>query len=146
VEILVYTRSQLRKQFIQNCAQYFANELKLQKSRYILVIHTTNLKKKESAYGLTGRIHDISNIVYMTLDSRLSQIRLIETIAHEMVHVKQFVKGQLKYVKARNGRLVETWLGKRVKCDYWKSPWEKEAYRREVELSRQLLELVKKMA
>lgn len=54
----------------------------------------------------------------------------VETIAHEMVHVKQLFTGQF-----RHGVMGEpaSWLGKEVNDneDYWELPWEIEAHGRE---------------
>lgn len=143
MEIIVCTRSKEKALFIQQCAHYFARELKLDRSKYTLIIYTAqNLRKNEQSYGKTGLLYENDRLIGMTVDSRLRQQILIETIAHEMVHVKQFAKGHLKHVVARNGRLVDMWLGKRVKSTYWNSPWEREAYRRERELTMKLAELV----
>jgi len=55
--------------------------------------------------------------------------RLLETVAHEMVHVKQFARGELTEKQA--------WMGKTYdinKTEYWDLPWEIEAHGREVGL------------
>lgn len=145
MDIVVCTRSKQKAQFIQQCAEYFSRELKLQNSKYSLIIYTTaNLRKNEKSYGKTGLLWEGDRLICMTLESRLPQHQLIETIAHEMVHVKQFAKGQLKHVQARNGRIVDMWLGKRVRATYWNSPWEREAYRREKELTHKLAGLIQR--
>jgi hypothetical protein len=67
---------------------------------------------------------------------------LIQTLAHEMVHVKQHAKNELvkDYGTARGGyKLESVWMGKvwRPKSGedlYFDSPWEVEAYGREVGL------------
>jgi hypothetical protein len=55
---------------------------------------------------------------------------LIQTLAHEFVHIKQFALGELRqYWKAPIG--VMHWYGKPInfwKTPYMKHPWEKEAY------------------
>ena len=56
--------------------------------------------------------------------------RLLETVAHEMVHVKQYARRELHPSK-------EAWLGKTInpkKVSYWDLPWEIEAHGREVGL------------
>ena len=55
---------------------------------------------------------------------------MLETVAHEMVHVKQYARRELHPSK-------EAWLGKTVnpkKLSYWDLPWEIEAHGREVGL------------
>jgi hypothetical protein len=60
--------------------------------------------------------------------------RIVQTIAHEMVHVKQFAKGEVYDHKYRK---TFKW-GKQVynveTDDYWEFPWEIEAYGRELGL------------
>lgn len=53
------------------------------------------------------------------------------TLAHEMVHAKQFAKGEL-YESTRLGK--HKWQGKwlpKVGMNYWDQPWEIEAHGRE---------------
>lgn len=52
---------------------------------------------------------------------------ILEILAHEMVHVKQFLKRQ-------TDENLSSWMGKRVnyeKTDYWDQPWEIDAHGRE---------------
>jgi hypothetical protein len=67
----------------------------------------------------------------ITLDRNLSKRNLLLAIAHEMVHVKQYAKGELKdYLKVNKSK----WKGEvidPVKVDYWEHPWEIEAHGRE---------------
>jgi hypothetical protein len=52
---------------------------------------------------------------------------ILEVLAHEMVHVKQYLTGQT------NDQL-NSWMGKRVnyeQTDYWDQPWEIDAHGRE---------------
>ena len=63
-------------------------------------------------------------------DKKLRLRKLLETIAHEMVHVKQYARRELHPVN-------ETWCGKTYNpktTDYWDLPWEIEAHGREVGL------------
>ena len=64
------------------------------------------------------------------VDRTLSQRKLLETVAHEMVHVKQYARRELHPVH-------NTWCGKTYnpkKTSYWDLPWEIEAHGREVGL------------
>ena len=53
----------------------------------------------------------------------------IKTLAHEMVHLKQFARGELKQYANEDFK----WLGKRIEIEYgsnkeaMKKPWEREA-------------------
>lgn len=67
---------------------------------------------------------------------------MIQTLAHEMVHVKQHAKNEhvKKHVTARGGLKIESyWKGKlwrpsNGEVDFYDAPWEVEAYGREVGL------------
>ena len=64
------------------------------------------------------------------LDRTLSQRKLLETLAHEMVHVKQYARRELHPVH-------QTWCGKTYNTDkvsYWDLTWEIEAHGREIGL------------
>ena len=68
----------------------------------------------------------------ITLDARLNKKETLLALAHEMVHVKQYAKGELKDL-FRPTRMVR-WQGERFlheELDYWEQPWEIEAYGRE---------------
>ncbi len=48
----------------------------------------------------------------------------LKTIAHEIVHVKQFVKNELDYALTKwKGKVIDT-----EKVDYYQRPWEIEAF------------------
>lgn len=70
-------------------------------------------------------------------------LEMIKTLAHEMVHVKQHAKNELQggiMVPTRGGlKMTSRWMGeiwkpKRKECHYYDSPWEVEAYGKEVGL------------
>ena len=64
------------------------------------------------------------------LDKTQSMRNLLETLAHEMVHVKQYARRELN-------PKVDCWMGKTYnpkKVSYWDLPWEIEAHGRETGL------------
>ena len=66
----------------------------------------------------------------LEIDRTQSLRKLLETVAHEMVHVKQFARRELHPSK-------DEWYGKTYnpkKVSYWDLPWEIEAHGREVGL------------
>ena len=65
---------------------------------------------------------------FISVNKKLNKKTLLITLSHEMIHIKQFARGELKdYLREDKVR----WHGQ-VFClketDYWSSPWEKEAY------------------
>ena len=82
-------------------------------------------------------------LYFMQLDSSIDIEQLIQTIAHEMVHIKQFVKGQISY----KGRSMY-WLGNRVvksKINYYDHPWEIDAWSKEKVLSAKIYKILTKL-
>lgn len=67
------------------------------------------------------------------LHSYKSEHKLLTTLAHEMVHVKQFATGELRDLIS-NAHSI-SWRGKRFdtrKINYWDYPWEIDAHGREL--------------
>lgn len=85
------------------------------------------------------RDHEVAGLCYpqgsyrprefdIDLSTDLSTIDFIKTVIHELVHVKQYVKGEL--IDRQRGRASVLWNGKdHTKTSYTKQPWEREAYR-----------------
>ncbi len=115
-----------RKDFIEGIVQLFIRELKLSTSKKELVIFTKKGFEKET--GAAGMVYPYSeNVITMDIDSQLTPERLVDVLSHEMVHVKQLAKGQLKY----KGKKIY-WKGNFVnhkKLSYYDHPWEHEAWR-----------------
>ncbi len=68
------------------------------------------------------------------IDKSIDDEEFTETIIHEMVHVKQFAKEELKERFKPYHR--ELWFGKEIdtKNKYSSLPWEKDAYKLQVKL------------
>ena len=70
----------------------------------------------------------------MTVDTTVSKRRILETIAHEMVHMKQYAKGELVDLsRCGSIRWQDTLIDSET--NYWDLPWEIEAHGRELALS-----------
>ena len=75
------------------------------------------------------------------LDTTMEMKDFLQTLFHEMVHVKQYAKGEFKELATNVN--VFRWNGKRIditKVDYWDQPWEIEALGREEGLYYQFLD------
>ena len=100
-----------------------------------LDIQITIKKFKEDSLGYAWpsdetEAYDRPRCFDIEVHSKQSLRRFLETVAHEMVHVKQFAKGEL-YEGIRVNK--HRWLGEYVDndIDYWDLPWEIEAHGRE---------------
>lgn len=82
--------------------------------------------------------------IMVDIDSRLILDDMISTLAHEMIHVKQFAKGQLREGKVIRGVQTWVWCGKPVKKKYHTQPWEIEAYSKEIDLLNEFYAIIEK--
>lgn len=86
----------------------------------------------------------VRNPRFFTIGLKRQDINeMIKVLAHEMVHVKQHAKNELVsgvMIATRGGlKMSSKWMGevwkpKAKECPYYDSPWEIEAYGREVGL------------
>lgn len=53
---------------------------------------------------------------------------IIKTFFHEMVHIKQYINGELV---SGTGNNRSRWMGEEYDTTYYESPWEQEAYEHE---------------
>ena len=144
MEIKVICNSKERRGFILAVATLYAQLLNIRGSRYQIHIYTIpNLSKEQGSAGTVGKMNGtkIPRILVM-LDSRLSARKLIRILAHEFIHVKQHVRGQLKGYIRKDGKYGWRWMGKIVRAEYDDQPWEIEARKREVILGNALIDLL----
>jgi hypothetical protein len=143
MRIIVRTHSKVKKDFTKVCATYFMQYFNLHNSNYKLSINfVSKLLSESKVYGLTYKVAE--KHIVMDIDSKLPMDVLIGTLAHEIVHVKQFILGQLREYKVVNGKTVWAWCGKPVRKKYFSQPWEVEAYSMEHDLSMMILEMIEK--
>jgi Zn-dependent peptidase ImmA (M78 family) len=127
--------------FVESVISFFVQDLKLQKSKFHLEVFTKRGMADED--GCRGMVTKLGpNLLVMFLDSKLDVERLILTIAHEMVHVKQHARGQLKDIAGRTQ--VRYWMGKKVNKTYFNQPWEIEAFSKERILANKVFQIINK--
>lgn len=91
-------------------------------------------KAKEYAFCEWKFANDRSRDFIITVDSKLSKKNILLALAHEIVHVKQYAKGELKdYLRSDKSKWQGT-VFDLTKIDYWDQPWEIEAHGREIGL------------
>lgn len=122
---------------IYSCVDFFGKLLIHGNSRRIINITVNELARKDKQDGFLGFAEwDIDYIrprdFIISVHSRRSKALVIETIAHEMVHVKQFVKGDMKHRDwpCNKTSLVVLWKNEHIDLDkvpYHELPWEIEA-------------------
>ena len=94
----------------------------------IAVELVNNLAEKEGAEGWCMDEGEREFTITINASQELDDI--LETIAHEMVHVKQYARGEHAQLMTRG---VYRWKKEYFPLDYpyKKQPWEKEAYKLE---------------
>lgn len=115
----------MKRQVIQ-----YLQYLDVQENVYVLVNFTTSLPEKLEGmtYPLRSPITQTGQVIRVKINARLRERQRRKVLAHEMVHVKQYAKGELSVID-------QQWiLWKGQKYFYHRSarnvnPWEREAYR-----------------
>lgn len=142
MEITVAGRNRKRADMVESILMFYAQELKIQRSRYnVHVVLKTGMRRNDGMRGILSLSVDYPDTLIMHVDSRLDFDTLTATLAHEMIHVKQYARGQIK-VQTRGSRVYHTWLGKRFRGNYYDSPWEQDAFRNERLLANQLAKIL----
>ena len=126
-------------------ARFYAKYLNLTKAKYtIYICSAPNLRKHDSNNGIASKTG--KSEISIAVDSTLALPQMLLTLAHEMVHAKQYIRGQYRAEPSRNGKMKRFWLGKQYSVEYCKRPWEREAFRREGELVEALIDSVSRKA
>lgn len=142
MKINIVTRSKAKRELMETLSSIYLDLLNLKNSKFSLTICTVfNLAKTKKANGITTNLGNRS--ILLQIDSRMKVYEFVSTLAHEMVHVKQIAKGQVKHYTKRNGKTQTLWLGKSYdEKDYYDKPWEQEAFGREKLLTNKLTQML----
>lgn len=108
-------------------------QLNLENSSKCFVIA---LEANNNNFGTTIPI-DIVGGYMILINPNKSLAEIARTTAHELVHVKQMAKGQLKYEKKNY-----VWMGKKYPrtIKYLDMPWEQEAFAKQELIMRRAIE------
>ena len=127
------------RKLVEIAAWYYAEKLMGKRTIANLEIHINlkkNLRKNTDSDG-TAMLVDISvwpKEFLIELDVGESIRNLLITLAHEMVHIKQWAKNEMyEYMKIGEVRFNKTKFNI-SEIDYWDYPWEIEAFGRQLGL------------
>ena len=140
MNIVMANRRSARRDLIESCIKFFVKQLKLERSTYSL--HVRSLAGLHKVQAARGGVVQEGKQILMFLDNALRMEELVQTIAHEMIHVKQIACGRLTCF-IEHGELVNRWLGEPLVAEYHLRPWEIEAFRKEKELAYSLWSIIK---
>lgn len=116
---------------ISKAVEFFWNKLEIKEpiEQIKLCVRIENFKKKEDSYR---GFCTIDNPLKYTIHINKNSIDKLKTLAHEMVHLKQYLHGELNHIDEDDLWMGELWLTTKEPSDaYYDSPWEIEAYGRE---------------
>jgi hypothetical protein len=133
-------RRTVKKLAAEAAVRFFRKELRLERSHWKMVVMFT---RTVADLGHRGCVRvPVPGLIVMELDPGLTQEQMIYTVAHEMVHVKQYATGRLRDETVR-GRLVPIWNGRRCTVkDYFDLPWERQAFQNERLLANRFVQFV----
>ena len=81
----------------------------------LLITLRKDVRSEYDADGVTIQFRD--NLYWIVLQSSMHLDDIGRTLSHEMIHVKQFIRGAMKIL----GNGMRSWMGKIV--DFEKTPW-----------------------
>ena len=142
MEYLVEAKNEHAGKFIDSLMPSMIEQLGLTRSRRAVLVKVTH----DVEDGFKGATLDIKiadcYLVLIKQPKRVTKSSLMDiglTLAHEMVHVRQLAKGQMKFLPNES----KVWMGKRYnkRTHYLDQPWELDAFARQEILFRKAIEL-----
>jgi len=138
--------SRQKREDIESLAQFTAHKLMPRMSPKLSVefCFVTGLFAREGIFGDIGYYEgdEVPRNFVIRLDAGIDTIDLLKTAAHEMVHVKQIARNELReLVRSPYFRFHKDYYHKNT--DYFDKPWEIEAHGREEGLVVRWLENMK---
>ena len=137
MKIAVWTKnlaviSETEKKIIKQAAEFYANLLlspRTVKNLDLTINIVDSLDKDQKVLGFASPRNSADDRrpreFVIDLDRQKKLKSILKCLAHEMAHVKQYAKGELKFHETND--LVTFKKERYVDDDYWLSPWEVEA-------------------
>ena len=101
---------------------------------HIDVVIKKGLNEKEGGIAFCTNLSDSKHRYFeIEIEKELGLRDFVTALCHEMVHVKQGVRGELR--EKAGAQLWKNSKKDHADTDYWEQPWEKEAYRLEGKLA-----------
>jgi len=121
-------------------AEQYLTRLEVQQQG-LLIVHLT-ARMPERLQGMTFRMDTLKSdaypIIKVVINTRVNVTQRQLVLAHEMVHVKQILAGELEILDN-----VVKWKGKNYRYQWgaerYRAPWESEAHRLDNRLARESL-------
>lgn len=138
-QIKIYgSAKKIEKREIKKAASFFCDHLlgRLSKNILVKIKLRKNFYKNTKCFGMaTWTDIDAKNHNHrefeIEIESDLGPVYLLRTVAHEIVHVKQYARKELVDMCSGNYQMWNKVLYNEVLVEYKKLPWEKEAIEQE---------------
>lgn len=133
MKVSVKGTTKKQKEYVKSLVKFCHKKLMPRMNDIEIDVVFRKYKKKDEDYGcchaIDGPRPDRPRVFEIEVNSRMKLRTILETIAHEMVHVKQHAQSTLYYSpKRKQWRWEGSWLKKEP--NYWEQPWEVEAWGR----------------
>jgi hypothetical protein len=124
----IHTKSAEKRRLLEALGKIYAKMLKINNRTGNVFISTK--RDVRSGHDADGLTLGLEKDIFIFIQSTLGFADTARVLAHEMVHAKQYLLGQIKHQEHR-GRYYTYWMGKINKNDYLNQPWEVAAYSQE---------------
>lgn len=141
MDIEIHTKSADKRRFLEAFAKVYAKLLNIKdRSGAIIIATKRDVRTEYQAEGLTL---GVGKDIFIYLQSTMGPGDMARVLAHEMVHAKQHLLGQIKH-RVHRGRTQTYWMGRLNKNDYLRQPWELAAYKQESILMHRAIQIITK--
>ena len=126
-----------RRKAMVKAAEYFAKKLGISKFECTVnIVFKYGFAELFSAYAMVEHLNE--KRINLEIDADLNEDIALDIVAHEMVHVKQYLKKEL----GQDKKGFQLWKGKHVASGlkYHNQPWEREAMRKQTVLKYQYVD------
>ena len=135
-DIVISGGTRAQKTIVDEAAHYYLKSLIPSYNIMVLIKLRKDLFKKEGlkADCVWEDDREKPREFSITVDASMQTQGVLRALAHECVHIKQFVTGEMRDT---NNCYITKWKGASHHTDkgnYWELPWEIDAYGREVGL------------
>lgn len=141
MNIITVHGSTKKKRLLAESTTYFMVEELLPRHRTLQIeILFSNLMQESGVCGFCNAF--TSREFLIEIDKKIDTYSMIETICHEMIHVKQHARRELKNYDHKQMSVL--WKNERHSIEpknYAEFPWEKEAYEYEFKYAKKFLEI-----
>lgn len=124
----IHTKSEDKRKLLEALGKTYAKILKINNRKGNVFVSTK--RDVRSGHDADGITLGLEKDIFIFIQSTLGFSDTARVLAHEMVHAKQYLLGQIKHREHR-GKSYVYWMGKINKNDYLNQPWEVAAYSQE---------------